>query len=36
VEVMHENSPTTRDYREDRVRIFFNDEGKVASPPHAG
>jgi len=36
VEVLNEKSPTTMDYRVDRVRIFINDEGKVVGPPQTG
>ena len=34
--ILHENSPTTRDYRFDRIRIFTNDEGIVTTVPHIG
>ena len=36
VEILNELSPTTMDYRPDRVRIFVNKEGKVAGPPQCG
>jgi hypothetical protein len=36
VQVMSENSPCTRDYRPDRVRIFVNAENHVVSPPQTG
>ncbi len=34
--VVPDGSPVTMDYREDRVRIFVNEEGKVGYPPHIG
>ena len=34
--VLHENSPTTRDYRFNRIRIFTDDEGIVTKAPHVG
>jgi len=36
VVVQNEKSPCTRDFREDRVRVFTNDDGKVASAPSTG
>jgi len=36
VEVMNENSPCSRDHREDRVRIFVNDDNHVVSAPQTG
>jgi hypothetical protein len=36
VQVMPENSPCTRDYRLNRVRIFVNADGVVVSPPRRG
>lgn len=36
IKVLNENSPTTRDYRFDRIRIFTNDEGIVTKVPHVG
>ncbi|MEV0766425.1 serine protease inhibitor [Nocardia sp. NPDC050435] len=34
--VLHEGTPVTRDYRPDRVRVFVDDDGKVAVPPEIG
>ncbi len=34
--VLPENSPVTRDYRLDRVRVFVNSEGKVSHVPRKG
>ena len=34
--ILHEHSPTTRDYRFNRIRIFTNDEGVVTQVPHIG
>ena len=31
-----QNSPVTRDYRLDRVRVFYDEEGKVSSVPRTG
>ena len=31
-----ENSMVTMDFREDRVRVFYNAAGKVASVPRTG
>ncbi|CAF1253359.1 unnamed protein product [Adineta steineri] len=31
-----ENSPTTRDLRPNRVRIFYDENGNVVSEPHTG
>jgi hypothetical protein len=36
VQVIPENSPCTRDYRLNRVRIFVNADGVVVSPPRRG
>jgi ABC-type glycerol-3-phosphate transport system substrate-binding protein len=36
VVVVPDGSPVTMDYRDDRVRIFINDEGKVGYPPRIG
>lgn len=36
VVVMPENSPCTRDFRPDRVRVFVNGENKVVKAPHTG
>lgn len=36
IHVLHENSPTTRDYRFNRIRIFTNDEGIVTRVPQIG
>ncbi|ESN93030.1 hypothetical protein HELRODRAFT_69476 [Helobdella robusta] len=36
VEVIRDNSPVTMDYREDRVRIFTDEHGKVSCPPSCG
>eukprot|EP00274_Cyanoptyche_gloeocystis_P005185 CAMPEP_0196658290 /NCGR_PEP_ID=MMETSP1086-20130531/28810_1 /TAXON_ID=77921 /ORGANISM="Cyanoptyche gloeocystis , Strain SAG4.97" /LENGTH=67 /DNA_ID=CAMNT_0041991797 /DNA_START=109 /DNA_END=312 /DNA_ORIENTATION=- len=36
VHVVQEGSPCTMDWREDRVRIFVDASGKVASPPTCG
>jgi len=36
VEILKDNSPTTMDYRVDRVRIFTNDAGVVTGPPCTG
>ena len=36
VEVLGENSPCTKDYRIERVRVFVNEEGKVAGTPRTG
>jgi hypothetical protein len=34
---LKENSPTTRDYRTNRVRVFYNVETNlVVSAPHCG
>lgn len=34
--VMNYNSPTTKDYRHDRIRIFTDDEGVVSHVPRIG
>jgi hypothetical protein len=34
--VLHVNSPTTRDYRSSRIRIFTDDEGIVTKVPRTG
>ena len=31
-----ENAPMTRDYRYDRVRVIFSDDGKVKQAPRVG
>lgn len=36
ITVMNYNSPTTRDYRTDRIRIFTDDEGIVIQVPRIG
>src|SRR6218665_3676084 len=36
VQILNELSPCTMDFRQDRVRIFINKEGKVAGPPRTG
>jgi hypothetical protein len=36
VHVVPENSMVTMDFREDRVRIFVDGEGKVVSAPTLG
>jgi len=36
IHILDENSPTTRDYRFDRIRILTNDEGIVTKVPHIG
>jgi hypothetical protein len=36
VEIKNELSPCTMDFREDRVRIFVNNDGKVVAPPRTG
>ena len=35
VKVKH-NSMVTMDFRTDRVRVFFGDDGKVVRPPRVG
>lgn len=34
--ILNENSPTTRDYRFNRIRVFTNDEGVVTRVPQIG
>lgn len=34
--VMREGSPTTQDFRCDRVWVVVNNRGIVVSPPHIG
>ena len=34
--IQPENSPTTRDLRMDRVRVFVNTQGRVVSQPRIG
>jgi len=34
--VLNHNSPTTRDYRTDRIRIFTDDDGVVVEAPRIG
>mmetsp|Transcript_16203 Transcript_16203/g.26596 ORF Transcript_16203/g.26596 Transcript_16203/m.26596 type:complete len:169 (-) Transcript_16203:178-684(-) len=36
VQIIPEDSMVTMDYREDRVRIFVNADGKVVDQPHKG
>lgn len=36
VEVLESGSMMTMDFREDRLRLMVNEEGKVASVPHVG
>ncbi|XP_060577863.1 uncharacterized protein LOC132734972 [Ruditapes philippinarum] len=36
IQILPENSMVTMDYREDRVRIFTDGEGKVATAPMIG
>ena len=36
IDILHENSPSTRDYRFNRIRIFTNYEGIVTKVPHIG
>jgi hypothetical protein len=36
VQIQNELSPCTMDFRQDRVRVFINKEGKVAGPPRTG
>ena len=36
VQVLKKGSPTTRDYRLDRVRIFVDEEGIVTNIPKKG
>ena len=36
VQILDEDSMMTMDYREDRVRIFVNADGKVVDQPHTG
>jgi len=36
IQVLPEGSPTTRDYRIDRVRIFVDDNNKVVEVPRNG
>ena len=35
VHILPEGTPTTRDFRPNRVRIFVDEEGIVRSPPAA-
>ncbi len=34
--LLPENTPTTRDLRLDRIRVFHNDAGVVVSTPYCG
>jgi hypothetical protein len=36
IQVIPNGSMVTMDYREDRVRIFVDDDGKVVNPPRVG
>lgn len=36
VVVLPQNSPTTRDFRVDRVRVFVDADNKVVVAPHTG
>ena len=36
VNIIPENSPVTRDYRTDRVRVFVNETGIVTHTPKVG
>lgn len=36
VQVLHHHSPITMDYRDDRVRIFVGNDGKVVRQPMIG
>jgi hypothetical protein len=36
VVILHENAPTTRDFKINRVRVFVNDDGKVVKAPRPG
>jgi hypothetical protein len=36
VQIVNELSPCTMDFREDRVRIFVNNDNKVVAPPRTG
>ena len=36
VHILPDDSMMTMDYREDRVRVFVNKDGKVASQPNKG
>lgn len=36
IQTIHENRPVTMDYRETRVRIFFNNFGRVVDAPMIG
>lgn len=36
VQILAEGSPTTRDYRPNRYRVFISGEDKVVSAPRAG
>ena len=36
VQILDEDAMMTMDYREDRVRIFVNADGKVVNQPHKG
>ncbi|CAF3120163.1 unnamed protein product, partial [Rotaria sp. Silwood2] len=36
VQKLEENSPVTLDLRYDRVRVFFDKDGKVSQPPNTG
>lgn len=36
VRIIPNMSPVTADYREERVRIFVDKDGKVAAPPGTG
>ena len=33
---LHQSSMMTMDYREDRIRIIVDDNGKVSRPPRIG
>jgi len=33
---LHQSSMVTMDYREDRIRIFVDDNGNVSRPPRIG
>lgn len=36
IETWHKSRPVTMDYRQDRVRIFYNNFGRVVSTPRIG
>lgn len=36
IETLHKSRPVTMDFRQDRVRIFYNNFGRVVSTPRIG